>query len=140
MSAEDLDNLTGAAAAADAKAAPEPDPSAQQAKEGEVINAATELEEATADARLILAGASGFLVERWGIGLGPQTQERGAEKLAPLLVKYDLDSPFLRKWRLEVDAGVFVASTAYALYRAIKANKEAQAKEQQGGGQQGGDK
>lgn len=121
MSAEELDNLTGAAAAADAETAPPQEPEMTQTAEGEFVPAGEALEEAERSAAAICDGMAQFVESRYSVGITATTRKRGAQKLAPLLVKYDLDSPFLRKWRAEIDAAVFFGGVAWGIMQAVKA-------------------
>lgn len=136
----ELDALAGEAQAADQQAAPQqPEGAAPggQVQEGEFIPAAGQLEEAERDAALIMAGASKFTEKKWGVGIGPETRATGAKKLAPLLLKYDLESPFLRKWRAEIDAAVFFGGVAYSIYEAVQLRKELEkAAKEKGNGEQ----
>jgi len=99
----------------------------------EFIPAADALESARADAAMYMGGLSEFLQKKWGIGLSDATRARGVAVTAPLLVKYDLDSPFIRKWRAEIVAGIFFGSTAYGIYCALKEREKAAAEVKPGG-------
>jgi hypothetical protein len=117
---DELNNLAAEAAAVDAATAP---PEITPPGEQVFIPAADQLAGAKVDAALLIGGASALIEKKWGVGVSPQTRDKGAEKLAPLMLKYDLDSPWLRKWRIEIEAAMFVGGTAYAIYQAVQARK-----------------
>lgn len=54
---------------------------------------------------------------------GPETRQTAIQKLAPVLVKYNLGSDFLSRWQVEIDAGVFFATLIYQSYAKVKAAK-----------------
>lgn len=120
---EGLDALKAAGALADAQAFPaaeetpkEPD----EAAEAVPVISSDLVRQAMPEAAMFAGMAAGMVEKRWGVELSDETKEQAAQKLAPLLVKYDMDSPFLRKWRLEIDAAVFLGATAYGIYQARK--------------------
>lgn len=53
------------------------------------------------------------------LGYKPETKKEAAQKLAPLLEKWDVKNTILAKWGAEFEAGVFFAGVAYASYRAV---------------------
>lgn len=136
-SSDELSKLAGEAAAADAGAQPEVAPEMPSGQEFVPAPSAGDLEEARRTAALIMGGIEKLTARRFSVGLSPETKEQGAEKLAPLLVKYDLDSPFISKWRAEIDAGLFFGGLVYGIYEAVQSNKAEERKTAEGGGDGG---
>lgn len=119
---DELSQLAGAAAAADAVAAETVAPAAPEVGAVEVPQVSPDAVAAALPEAVVIAdAAAGFVKTKWGVELSDPTKETGAKKLAPLLVKYDMDSPFLRKWRLEIDALIFLGATGYGVYKARQA-------------------
>lgn len=117
-----LDALAGQAAAVDAAAFEQNNPQPEQT-ENEGGQDAPPLSDALVmtampEAAMIAGVACDFVEKKYGVELSKETRATGAQKIAPLLVKYDVDSPFVRKWKLEIDALVFIAATGYGVWMA----------------------
>lgn len=55
---------------------------------------------------------------------GPETRQKGAEKIAPLLIKYGISGgilgEFLDRWKEEIAAGMFFGGVIWASVKAVK--------------------
>jgi len=58
------------------------------------------------------------------VGISPDTRQKFAGKLAPVLKKHNLSSLFGR-WAEEFDLGIFFCGLAYGGYKAVQADKVA---------------
>lgn len=122
---QDLQNLEGAALAADRLAEdiarPVEIPQEPVAVAPEVPIISPDLIAQAMPESVVFAGMAADWVEgRFGVQLSTETREVGAKKLAPLLVKYDFDSPFIRKWKPEIDMVVFICATGYGIFAAMR--------------------
>jgi hypothetical protein len=118
----ELQSLAGEAAAVDradaAASAPQPEPQFITAPE------AKEAAEAEAGALLDMLA--------WGIetlfpmlGYSPETKKEGAKKLAPLLLKYNINGTLFARWGAEIEAGMFFGGVAVKSYQTVKAARNA---------------
>lgn len=106
---------------------------AQEAAQG-MQEAETEAEQATALA--VSEKAVNFIADlaeyRYDcLKYGQEVRKEGAEKIAPLLVKYGLSggilAEYLERWKEEIAAGMFFGGVIFASYQAVKADKAAKA-------------
>lgn len=92
------------------------------------------LAEASLAVNLIADGATALYPV---LQYGPVTRQTAADKLAPLLAKYNLSSDLFGRWKEEIDAGVFFATLIYQSYAKVKAaraeEEKAQAAQSQAG-------
>ena len=60
---------------------------------------------------------------------GPETRQQGAEKIAPLLIKYGISGgvlgEFLERWKEEIAAGMFFGGVIWASVKAVKEHNAA---------------
>lgn len=118
MENPELSALEGAAAQADAMTSATTPPAAPVEPVAADLVSPQAIEQAMPEAVMLADMAAVFIGDRYGVVIAEETRATGAKKLAPLLVKYDADSPFLRKWRLEIDALIFLGATGYGIYKA----------------------
>lgn len=54
----------------------------------------------------------------------PEIQEQGALKLVPLMQKYNMQSEFLERWQVELEAGMFFGGMVFAGYKLVQMDAE----------------
>lgn len=133
---DELQTLAGEAAAVDAQvealtpAAPaDPAAAAEVTQAGAVVTPEIAMGEATLLCNLAADGAAALYPV---LQYSEATRKTAAEKLAPVLAKYNLGSSFLARWQEEIDAGIFFATVIYQSYAQVKAAKAAEAARKEG--------
>lgn len=117
---DELNALAGEVAAVDLATQPQELPSPEAAQpEPEAASVPLMTPEQEAEKFIDLVA---WAVEKiWPcLGYKPETKKEAAQKLAPLLVKYNVVDTFFAKWGAEVEAGMFFAGVGYASYLAVK--------------------
>ncbi len=113
----ELRELEGAANTLEAEAAPQTQPEDQQ-------QTANDEQQAYVMAGTICALLAKGATMRWPYLQYPDdTIKQGAAVLAPVLVKYDMQSEFLDKWKEEISAAVFFGTLIASSYSTIKAHE-----------------
>lgn len=120
--------LASDAAAADAATQPKPEPMAEEAADQETGAVHAEPVMSAEDEAAKLVDVIAWAVEKIFpvLGYKPETKVEAAQKLAPLLVKYNVRDTVIAKWGAEFEAGMFFAGLGYASYLAVKASKQPQ--------------
>lgn len=130
---EELKALANEAAAVDAAATaaeipPQPDEAAQpgQPDAGEQAQGTAELTPEQEAVILVNSAA-------WAAGViwpvlkyAPETKQEAVNRLVPLLNKYNLSSEWLRRWGVEIEAGLFFGGVIAGSYMAVQAAKQAE--------------
>lgn len=61
------------------------------------------------------------------LNFSDETRAEGVKKLTPLLEKYNISSPLLNRWKLEIEAGFFFGSLIFKSYIQIDQYKKSEA-------------
>lgn len=108
--AEQLPGAAAPGAPADPAGAPAPQLDLETAREG---------------AELLIAGAFGTISKATGLPAYPEELRKdGAEKLAPLLIKYQVIPPWLKPWILEVKFGVWFGTAMFTTWLMVQEKKK----------------
>lgn len=68
---------------------------------------------------------------RWDcLSYNDTVKDQGAQVLAPVFLKYDIQSEFLAQWSEEIAAGAFFAGVIFTSYQKIEAEKEEKRKKE----------
>jgi hypothetical protein len=135
MSAEELKSLEGEAAAADQIAQPVAATGAAQASAG-VVEPPVSMEAAERESGALLDMLTAGVSSLWPVlKFSPETVAQAAKKLAPVMVKYNMNNTFFAKWDAEISAGMFFGGVIWKCVQVVRAEK---AKAQPEGGSDGG--
>ncbi len=133
MSTEELKSLEGEAMAADQIAQPVAVPGADG---GGVVEPAVSMEAAERESGALLEMLTAGVSSLWPVlKFSPETVATGAKKLAPVMVKYNMNNTFFAKWDAEISAGLFFGGVIWKCVQVVRAEK---AKAQPEGGENGG--
>ncbi len=127
---EELKALEAEAVAVDAATQPQPVPEAgetdEPTPEAQPVPTMTPEEEASQ-----IVGLMAFAIEKLFpvLGYTEETKKEGAKRIAPLLVKYNLQNTLFGKWGAEIEAGMFFGGLIVASVQAVRAAKAAEAEQ-----------